>query len=102
MLVEDQALLELRNPQGQVRGELRVSLLPGTDVSIPPPLVRLSQDEADAVAQEAVQLLEGQEYRYEIELAVPAGRVTTDLPEAFKPDRASGESGRLRPRLPAF
>jgi hypothetical protein len=46
-----------------------------------------------------VQLLEGEEYRYEVALGVQAKLVETDKPEVFEPDTSHGGVGRLRPRL---
>lgn len=47
---------------------------------------------------EAVQLIEGQEYRYDFDIP-DATHIDTDRPELFLPDDATGRSGRLRTGL---
>ena len=46
-----------------------------------------------------IQLLEGEEYRYEIDLPSHRNVVSTDKPEVFESDTEAGMVGRLRPRL---
>ncbi len=47
----------------------------------------------------AVQLLENEEYHFEVHLESTPNKVTTDKPEILQPDTRSGSSGRLRPGL---
>ena len=46
-----------------------------------------------------MQLLEGYEYRYKLNLDPQYSPVTTDKPEVFEPDTEDGLAGRLRPGL---
>jgi predicted component of viral defense system (DUF524 family) len=49
---------------------------------------------------EAIQLLEGHEYLYQIDLTdAPTAVIDTDRPEVFYPDSQRGDRGRLRPGL---
>jgi len=77
-----------------------VSLLPrATDAPSPSPLLDLRQTPDRDPALEPVQLLEGHEYRYEIEVQGASEPLSTDRPEVFEADSRSGTRGRLRPRL---
>lgn len=82
-------------------GLFQVKLLPTTNPdATPPPLVDLRADPERDTSLEPVQLLEGEEYLYEIELDItPTENITTDKPELFQPDTAKGDRGRLRPGL---
>jgi predicted component of viral defense system (DUF524 family) len=46
-----------------------------------------------------IQLLEGEEYRYEIETSLQSPLLATNKPEVFEPDVTEGFVGRVRPRL---
>jgi predicted component of viral defense system (DUF524 family) len=100
MSATDEAEIAIVDTQGRSVGSFRVSLLPrAADAPPPPPLLdlRLTPDRDPALAP--VQLLEGHEYRYEIELQRASEPLTTDRPEIFEADTRSGTQGRLRPRL---
>jgi uncharacterized protein len=87
---------------GRIPGAtVRISLLPGTDYqATPPPLLDLSGNLDLDPSLEPVQLLEGQEYRYEIDpLVAGSGTLSTNRPELFVSDDNTGCSGRLRPGL---
>jgi predicted component of viral defense system (DUF524 family) len=92
--------LPILDPVGRLRGSLRLSLLP-TDRAQGgiQPILDLREDSQHDPSVEQVQLLEGHEYLYEINLLEPLGSVETDRPEIFQPDAASGERGRLRTGL---
>jgi len=95
-----QAELGIVGDAGRQVGLLRVGLLPhalGTGAT--PPLLDLRQEPERDPVLEPVQLLEGHEYRYEIELSGDLGHVETDRPEVFETDSEHGTHGRLRPRL---
>jgi predicted component of viral defense system (DUF524 family) len=78
---------------------LRIWLLPRKQY----PGIPLIDDRADPQADPTVspiQLLEGQEYRYEWEFdRLPLAGVITDPEDIFQPDLESGVRGRLRPGL---
>lgn len=86
---------------GKPKGSLRVRLLPSTNERAdPPPLVDLRSDLNRDTSLEPIQLLEGQEYIYEIDLDVkPSSPIRVDRPEVFNPDDEKGDKGRLRPGL---
>jgi uncharacterized protein len=85
--------------QGQVQGTLSVRLLPSRSEHspAPAPLIDLQNAPHDAAPLESVQLLEGEEYLYEISLNIFEEKViTTDKPEILDPDTTKGDRGRLR------
>ncbi len=85
---------------GATQGVVEVALLPRAPVSSTVPLLldESSTPGADP-SHPPVQLLEGEEYRYEVTLGAQAGLLETDKPEVFEPDTPHGGVGRLRPRL---
>ncbi|HLA80898.1 MAG TPA: DUF2357 domain-containing protein, partial [Thermoleophilia bacterium] len=91
--------LPIMDVSGASTGVVQVALLPGKGPSDATALLdeRTSPDADASLAP--VQLLEGEEYRYEIVLQTGAGRVETDRPEVFEPDTPQGGTGRLRPGL---
>lgn len=92
--------LPLRNNNGEVAGFFRLSLLPGAK-STPghEPLLDLSGESLREADVSEVQLLEGGEYRYEVLGLAQDGVISTDRPEVFQPDTATGHTGRVRPGL---
>lgn len=75
-------------------------LLPAAAENQLPPLLLDLRDTVDRdETLEAVQLLEGAEYRYRIGMESDGGQVVTDRPEIFQPDDATGRTGRLRPQM---
>ncbi|RVU48320.1 DUF2357 domain-containing protein [Lujinxingia sediminis] len=97
------AELEIRDGRGVVRGVFRLHVLPHSkapaDTAL---LVDLRAAPAGLEVEhgvEPVQVLEGREYRYEIELLDGEGAIKTDRPEVFFPDKNQGETGRFRPGL---
>lgn len=90
--------LPLVGTAGHLAGTLRVSLLPQSGgLGQPAPLVDVRDDPNRDSSVEPVQLLEAEEYVYEIVSAsVPVGRFTTNRPEIFQPDTDRGDRGRLR------
>jgi predicted component of viral defense system (DUF524 family) len=90
-------LLELKGRHAAA-ATLLIQLLPNVDPdSEPPPLlVRDAADPDDGL--EAVQLLEGHEYRYVVQ-DVAREPILLEPSEVFAQDDASGKTGRLRPRL---
>lgn len=100
MTATDEAELAIVDTQGRSVGSLRVSLLPRPiDPPSPSPLLDLRRTADRDPALEPVQLLEGHEYRYEIEVQGASEPISTDRPEVFEADTRSGIRGRLRPRL---
>jgi predicted component of viral defense system (DUF524 family) len=72
--------------------------LPSSESTTPPLLDERREPDADP-AVEPIQLLEGEEYRFEF-LGLDAFQsLTTDRPEIFTPDDETGRAGRLRPKL---
>jgi len=60
----------------------------------------LSADPDRDPSLEAIQLLEGHEYLYQIDLTdAPTATIDTDIPEVFQSDTQRGDRGRLRPGL---
>jgi predicted component of viral defense system (DUF524 family) len=86
---------------GRSSGFVEVKLLPSTDVSAyPPPLIDLRGSVEHDLSLEPVQLLEGEEYLFEISLdTTHTGIITTNKREVFNPDTEKGERGRLRTGL---
>ena len=91
--------LDLGSGQGLLTGgRLRISLLPVfTPWPIDPILDHRGEPNEDGT--EPIQLLEGCEYRYQLELDAYAGPVTVEPTELFRPDTTDGRTGRLRPGL---
>lgn len=94
---------ELRAPlvdaEGRVQGTLVVWVPPGQSSPMPP-LLDLTHDPGRDPSLEPLQLVEGQEYLYELRSDSPlAGPVALDPVELFSPDRAGAPKGRLRPGL---
>src|SRR5947209_122464 len=86
----------LLREDGQRGGTLHVTLLPNTaDMPVPPLMVG-----PDAAGGEAsIQVVEGVEYRYELDVDEEIAAVEFDRPEVFLPDAEDGQRGRLRPGL---
>jgi uncharacterized protein len=86
--------------QGTAAAGLRISLLPTDDWgSVPPPLLDIGTETGGDSSLEPIQLLEGYEYRYEVEMGDRNGKLSIDRPEIFLPDDERGAAGRLRPGL---
>jgi len=85
---------------GAILGKVQVTLLPRATLSSAVPLLldETSTHDADP-GLPSIQLLEGEEYRYEVSLDRPAKLIETDKPEVFEPDTLHGGVGRIRPRL---
>ncbi len=92
--------LEIAGVEGGY-GLLSIHLLPGSRAAAGSALLLdTTGDLLRDAGQEFVQLLEGQEYRYEIGLVEGrSGRLSTDHPELFIPDDEGGARGRLRTGL---
>jgi predicted component of viral defense system (DUF524 family) len=93
--------LPIKNRHGRVLGSVVLSLLPGANVAGGRELL---VEESDALRSDAevppVQLLEGCEYRFELQfLGSETGLARTDRPEVFQPDTHHGCTGRVRPGL---
>ncbi len=82
-------------------GGVWISLLPQAVVDAkPPPLVDLrGQHQPEVGVLAAVQVLEGHEYRFVLEVPDEFGWLKTDRPELFQPDAEDGRAGRFRPGL---
>jgi hypothetical protein len=83
---------------GHARGTLEIRLLPGAVAGIAP-LVDAREDPDRDPDLEPVQLLEGREYLFAIEIPGGSGPITTDKPELFARDTERGDRGRLRTGL---
>jgi uncharacterized protein len=79
-------------------GILTLSCLPNPRYRRNFPLWDLENDPLSDSPLEKIQILEGEEYRYQIHLELP-GLVSTDKPEILVADEEEGRTGRLRPRL---
>lgn len=95
----EQVKLPINDRFGRLRGHIHIHLLPGDEDAVPAPLLDRRGDPELEPGMAGVQLLEGLEYRYQIELesGAPSGRLTTDRPEVFRPVDSSGVSGSIRP-----
>src|SRR5437773_6191832 len=94
------AKVPIVDASGVAKGVLEIALLPRTPGSSVVPILLDESSAADAdLSQPPVQLLEGEEYRYEVTLPSDVKRVETSKPEVFEPDTQHGGVGRLRPRL---
>lgn len=91
--------LDLRADDGQIHGELRIRLLPGTDTTGNPPLIDQRSDSDRDRSLEPVQLIEGLEYLYEVVSGARFSSIATDRPDVFAADTDRGDRGRLRPGL---
>ena len=91
----DSVELELRGPDGRATGQITLSLLPNQDHALPPILVG---DDPDHAELERVQLLEGCEYRYQLDAPMKLG-MWLEPAEVFSPDKRGALSGRMRVRL---
>lgn len=86
------------HPPGEI--QLRISTLPRASDAKSPTLWHASDSTSAADLEAAVEVLEGQEYRYEwIGVGSYADPLNTDPAELFQPDTWDGRAGRLRPRL---
>lgn len=96
----DSVQLHITDKAGRVNGTLTISLLPNTKTkdNVWPLLDERDNPDRDP-SVEPVQLLEGQEYLYEIEVPEAVGAVTTDQESVFYPDDRKGLRGRLRTNL---
>jgi predicted component of viral defense system (DUF524 family) len=100
--IKESAVVPIVDTSGVTKAQLHISLLPTTVRSESvhsAPLLELSAEEGHDAASERVQLLEGQEYKYAVELTPPASSLVTDKEEIVYPDDKTGVSGRLRPGL---
>lgn len=95
-----QARVPIIDAYGTTKGVVEIALLPRTvrPSGVPRLLDESSRPDADP-SLPPVQLLEGEEYRYEMRLSFGVGVIETDRPEVFEPDTPQGGVGRLRPRL---
>jgi len=99
LTVAREATLPIMDDQGQERGTLSLRLLPSRNeqAPAPPPLLDFQKAPHEAAPLEPVQLVEGEEYIYEIELKTFEEKViTTDKPEILDADSPKGDRGRLR------
>ncbi len=100
MLVLREARIPILDDGGAARGTVHISLLPATDPAGPvPPLVNVGPSPEADPSLPPVQLLESEEYRYQIELHSQPTAITTDKPDVLQADTVSGVVGRIRPRL---
>jgi len=100
LAIKREAELPITDADGSLQGTLLVALLPSRDPHhpVPAPLIDLRNDPARDRSLEPVQLLEGEEYLYEICTdPTDIDEVVTDKPEIFEPDTSKGNRGRLRP-----
>jgi len=100
LAIKREAELPITSAEGNLQGTLLVTLLPSRDphYPAPAPLIDLRNDPDRDTSLEPVQLLEGEEYLYEISTDwTEIGEVVTDKPEIFNPDTPKGSRGRLRP-----
>ena len=97
----DAAELPIKDRSGRTWGTVLIELLPDTPSTGAPPLLDRRGDPELEPGMAGVQLLEGCEYRYEIQLEpdVPPGNITTDRPEIFRRDKVHGRTGRIRTGL---
>src|SRR5690606_36917443 len=96
----DSVQLHFTDKAGRVNGTLTISLLPNTKTKDNVWLLLDGRDSPDRdPSVEPVQLLEGQQYLYEIEVPEAVGAVTTDQESVFYPDDRKGLRGRLRTNL---
>jgi len=99
MMAVNVARIPLYGESRQLRANISVMLLPGQDPDAHPPPLLVSEAESgstDSLAQ--VQLLEGREYRYQVETA-HEGPLSIEPRDLFHPDDPGGRSGRLRTNL---
>lgn len=102
LATKSEAELPITDADGNSQGTLLVALLPSRNPhhSAPAPLIDLRNDPDRDTSLEPVQLLEGEEYLYEISTDQPhIGEIVTDKREIFNPDTPKGNRGRLRPGL---
>lgn len=92
--------MPIRDASGVTRGLVVLVLLPRSKGQSAAPLLL---DESSVFERDPtlapVQVLEGEEYRYEVTLPSVVKTVETDRPELFEADTADGKVGRLRPGL---
>jgi len=94
------AEIEISGEDATRQGVLVLTLLPGSAVGeAVPSLLNLREDSDRDKSLEAIQLLEGSEYRYEFRFSPEHSVISTDRPEIFAPDDHTGLTGRLRPGL---
>jgi hypothetical protein len=72
--------LALVDSAGRSRGEFRIRLTPRQRIDDTPSPLLDRRGEAEEAGVEAVQLLEGEEYRYEFSVDPASDSVRTDLP----------------------
>jgi len=95
----DGVTLPILDRLGHICGDIRVSRLPpGTAPGKPHPLLDFRADPSADPTLAPVQLLESEEYHYQIRIP-QAKAISTDHPDVFEPDTAAGDIGRVRPRL---
>ena len=92
--------LGIMGEDGHARGTLEIRLLPGASVGAGiAPLVDAREDPDRDPDLEPVQLLEGREYLFAVEVPGGSGSIITDKPELFARDTERGDRGRLRTGL---
>lgn len=89
--------LPLMDSQGHERGSLSIYLLPGKNAQT---LLDLRNEPERPAVLELVQLMEAQEYRYEVHMpGDPHAVIRIEPSEVFQPDTNDGRRGRLRTGL---
>lgn len=92
--------LELLDRDGSSHRQVVISLLPKSSIAIvPSPLLDARGELEIDPSVEPVQLLEAEEYRFQLHGFEGGDHVSTDRPEIFEPDDEFGQAGRLRPGM---
>lgn len=94
----DEVYVPLTGPHGEPRGRLRIAVLPHRRGV---PILRDATGDPNRSPElEPLQIVEGEEYIYAVELegAPTDAAVRVDPQEVFSPDTIGGRTGRLRPR----
>jgi predicted component of viral defense system (DUF524 family) len=95
----DAVEVALKTSNGEPKGTLIIKRLPRTKSFGLPQLLDYRDNFNRDDDGEAIQLLEGVEYRYSITSLENVNTVTCDHPEIFESDEFDGTSGRLKPRM---
>jgi predicted component of viral defense system (DUF524 family) len=95
----DKATVAIIGPEEQTVGTLQIQVLPNTKLL--GTLLDFQQADGWDRSLEPVQIMEAQEYLYQIDLddRDQPYRVTISQPDIFEPDDQGGRRGRIRPRL---
>ena len=88
--------IELRDGDERRYGTLLIATLPTSAERAAPPLLDLRSAIDRNTELEPIQLMEGCEYRYAIELSDVDDLITNDHPDVFHADDPTGHAGRLR------